>query len=141
MVISLVESKSMAALSSLKVSVDPFPSHILADVLGHCGTDERGAGREYDLLLLSVFASDFYDGRQIAAWYAPYSGDCHVAFFIAPRHWNCSPVASGERILVSDFRSLQPPANNYFLILTPAVLRFTLSFYGPLVHLIALPDR
>ena len=98
----------MAALSSLRVFVDPFPSHIPADMLGHCGTDERVARREYDLLLLSVFAFDFYDGRQFAAWYAPYSGNCHVAFFIAPLH-------RGERILISDFRSVQPPANNYFL--------------------------
>ena len=76
----------MAALASLKVSVNPLPSHVLSPMLGHCGTDERVARREYDLLLLSVFASDFYDGRQLAAWYAPYSRDYHVAFFVSPLH-------------------------------------------------------
>ena len=80
------ESKSMAALASLKVSVNPLPSHVLSPMLGHCGTDERVARREYDLLLLSVFASYFYDRRQLTAWYAPYRGDCHIAFFVAQLH-------------------------------------------------------
>ena len=98
----------MAALASFKVSVNPLPSHVLSPMLGHCGTDERVARREYDLLLLSVFASDFYDRRQLTAWYAPYRGDCDIASFVAQLHWTGSPVASGERILISDFRSVQP---------------------------------
>ena len=92
MVTCLVESKSMGALSSFKVSINPFTSHVLSPMLGHCGTDERVGRREYDLLLLSVFASDFYDRRQLTAWYAPYSGDCDIASFVAQLHWTALPL-------------------------------------------------
>ena len=68
------------------VLVYPFPGHILAAMLGHCGTGEILARRQYRLSFRGVFKKDFHEGRHCFPWRFQYDRDFHFAFFIGPRH-------------------------------------------------------
>ena len=74
----------------IEVLINPIAGHTLAALLGYGGALKRIASRQNDLLFSRVLACDFHDGREFAAWYAPDSGDGHVAVFISPFHWKLS---------------------------------------------------